>query len=189
MVVGDIYSHLTMLEGLLLLKGAIIRMALRESGGIERHVAGDAAAADRETGLGVEDGVTTLGSLDELRILLLENLEVLLSLPVPDAVGREKQIHLFEGALVGLGIQGPDHRNRDRVRCGKDVVRLFVESLEHDGAKEGEPTVPHRPTNHSPSIPFRANFKGKDFSRIQPWNGEPGSAEGGREEEDHSDCA
>ena len=105
MVVGDIiYSHLTMLEGLLLLIGAVIRMALRERGGIERHVAGDAAAADRETGLGVEDGVTTLGSLDELRILLLEDLEVLLSLPIPDAVGREKQIHLFEGALVGLGI-------------------------------------------------------------------------------------
>ena len=80
--------------------------------------------------------MTTLSSLDEIGILLLEDGEVLLGLPVPDAVGSEEKIHFLERALVGLGVEGPDHGNGDQVAGGEDVEGVFVERVEHDWAKE-----------------------------------------------------
>lgn len=79
-------------------------MTLVERVGIEGQVAADARVANGKTSLGIEDGVAALSSLDELGVLLLEDLEVPLGFPIPDAVGCEEQVHLLKRALVGLGV-------------------------------------------------------------------------------------
>lgn len=175
-----------MLEGLLLLKGTIIHMAIGV--GIERHTASDAAAADGKAGLGIEDGVTALGGLNELGVLLLEDLEVALSLPVPDAVRCEEQVHFLKSALVGFGVQSPDHGNGDGVGGGEDVVSLLVESLEHDGAEKGEPAIAHGPADDTPGVTLGTDLEREDLSGVQPWDGEPSSTESCCKEEDHGDC-
>lgn len=187
-VILPLTSHLTMFEGLLLLKGTVIHMALSKGIRIERHAASDAATADGKAGLGIEDGVAALSSLDELGVLLLEDLEVALSLPVPDAVSCEEQIHLLKSALVGFGIQGPDHGNCDYVGGGKNIISLFVKSLEHDGAEKGEPAIAHGPPHDSPGVTLGTDLEREDLSGVQPWDREPGGTEGCCEEEDHSDC-
>ena len=176
-----------MLEGLLLLKGSVI-MALGEGIGIEGHIAANTLVADWKTCLGIKDGVASLSSLDELGVLLLEDLEVPLSLPVPDAVGCEEQVHFLESALVGLRVQSPDHGNGDDVGSGKDVVRLLIQRLEHDRAEESEPAISQRPPHDSPSIPLSSDLEWENLSGVQPWHSEPSGAESGCEEEDHSDC-
>lgn len=130
--------------------------------------------------------MTALGSLDEFGVLLLEDLEVSLGLPVPDAIGSKYQVHLLKGTLIGLGIQRPDHGDRDGVCRGEDVVCVFLYSLEHDGAEQSEPSVSDRPPDHTPGITLGTDFQGEDLSRVQPWDSEPGGAEGGGEQEDHS---
>lgn len=177
-----------MLEGLLLLKGRFV-VALGEGIGVEGHIAANTLVADRETSLGIEDGVTALGSLDELGVLLLEDLEVPLGLPVPDAVGCEEQIHFLECALVGLWVQGPDHGKSDDIGSGEDVVGLLIQSLEHDRAKEGEPAITQGPTNDTPGVALGSDLEWEDLGGVQPWDGEPSGAESSCEEEDHSHCA
>ena len=85
-----------------------------------------AVASSWKTRLRVDDGVAALGSLDEVGILFLEDGEVLLGFPVPDAVGGEEQVHFFESALVGFGVEGPDHGDGDEIAGGKDVEGVFV---------------------------------------------------------------
>lgn len=85
--------------------------------------------------------MATLSSLDELGVLFLENLEVPLGIPVPDAVSSEDQIHFLKSALVGLRVQGPDHRNGNDVCSGEDIIGVFLERLEHDRAKESQPAI------------------------------------------------
>ena len=180
-------TRLTMLEGLLLLKCRVV-VALGEGIGVERHIAANTLVADGETSFGIEDGVTALSSLDELGVLLLEDLEVPLGLPVPDAVGCEEQIHFLESALVGLGVQGPDHGKSEDICGGEDVVGFLVQSLEHDRAKESEPAISQGPTNDAPGVALGSDLEWEDLSGVQPWDGEPSGAESGCEEEDHSDC-
>jgi len=122
------------------------------------------------------------------RQLLLQRLEVLLRLPIPDAVGREEQINLLERALVRLGVQRPNHGNGDGVACSEDVERLLAEGVEHDGAEECEPAVADGPADDAPSVALCAHFEGEDLGRVEPWDCEPGCAEDGREDEDHGDC-
>lgn len=129
------YLRLTVLEGLLL--HLIVPMMSPELVDIQTHIARDAPLPlGRETGLGIDDGVAALGSLYEFGVLLFEQGEVALGLPVPDAVGREEEVHLFKRALVGFGVQGPDHRDRDGVAGCEDVEGLFAQGLEHDGQKQ-----------------------------------------------------
>lgn len=78
-----------------------------------------------------------LRCLHEVRVLLLEDGEVLLGLPVPDAIRSEEEVHFLEGTLVGLRVKGPNHGDGDDVAGGEDVEGLFVKGLEHDGAEEG----------------------------------------------------
>ena len=91
----------------------------------------------RQPRLWVDNRVPTLRRLHEIRVLLLEDGEVPLGLPVPDTIRSEEEVHFLERALVGLWVEGPDHGNGDDVAGGEDVEGLFVEGLEHDGAKEG----------------------------------------------------
>ena len=122
-----------------------------------------------------------------VRQLLLQRLKVLLRLPIPDAVGREEQINLLERALVRLGVQRPNHGDRDSVACGEDVERLLAERVEHYGAEECEPAVANGPADDAPGIALCAHFEGEDLGGVEPRDGEPGRAEDGREDEDHGD--
>lgn len=178
-------EQLTVLEGLLLLERGIIVMRVHGVD-IQGHVP---AAAFGEASLRVDDGVAARGRLDQIRVLLLEEAEVAFGLPVPGAVGREQQVHFLEGALTGLGVEGPDHGEGDDVGGGEDVVGLLLEGLEHDGQKEGEPAVSDGPANHSPGVSFSADLEREDLGGVEPGHGEPGGAEGGGEQEDHGDGA
>lgn len=133
--------------------------------------------------------MTALSSLDKLGVLLLENAEVPLGLPVPWAVGSEEKVHLLKSALVGFGVESPNHGEGDQVGGGEDVVSLFVESLEHDRAEESEPAIAHGPADNTPCVTLSTNLKREDLSWVQPGDGEPGGTEGGCEQEDHSDSA
>lgn len=77
-----------------------------------------------------------LRGLHELRVLLLEDLVVLLGLPVPGGVGGEDEVHLLEGALVGLRVEGPDDEDGEDVDGAEDVEGLFFEGFEHGWEKE-----------------------------------------------------
>lgn len=93
-----------------------------------------------ETTLGVHDAVAPLRRLHQLGVLLLEDLEVALGLPVPDGVGGEDQVHLLEGALVGFRVEGPDDDDGGGVDGAEEVERLFVEGGE-DGREEEDLVV------------------------------------------------
>ena len=60
------------------------------------------------------------GTVQHLRILQLQTGELLLGLPDPGFVGREEQVHLLEGAALGLGVEGPDDRDGEKVDAAVD---------------------------------------------------------------------
>lgn len=146
-----------MLESLLLLVGILM---VGQGIDIQAHVPGNTALSSRlgKASLGVDDGVATLGGLDEFGVLLLENGEVLLGFPVPDAVGGEEKIHLLKSALVGLGVQAVYHGQSDDVGNTEDVVSLLLERLEDDGKDECEPAITNRPSNDTPSVALSTDF-------------------------------
>lgn len=179
-----------MLERLLFLVYVfgIAHSAVVEGISVQAHATGNAAPPG-QTSLRVEDGVAALSSLDKLRVLLLEDFEVALSIPVPWAVSGEEKVHFLKSALVGLRVQSPHHGNGDEIGGGEDVVCLFVESLEHDGAEECEPAIAHGPADDTPGVTLSTDLEREDLSGVEPWDGKPGSTEGCCEEEDHSDSA
>lgn len=79
----------------------------------------------------------TVRRLDEGRVLSLETGEGPLRVPVPGRFGREEQVHVLEGALVALRVEGPDHGDGDDVADGEDVEGFLADGAEHDGAEEG----------------------------------------------------
>ena len=123
-----------MLERLLLGVKLIFTMMYLKRVSIET-MGGDAGTS-RQPSLGINNRVSTLRSLNELRILRFEDGEVLFCFPVPNRIRSEEEVHFLEGALVGLWVKSPDHRNGDDVAGCKDVESLFTERGEHDGAKE-----------------------------------------------------
>ena len=179
-----------MLEGLLLLISVLVAVGL-ECVDIQAHVPGDATLSSSlwETGLGVDYGGTALGGLNKLRILFFEDGKVPLSLPVPDAVSGKEQVHFFKCALVGFGIQAVDHGQGNDVGDAENVIGLLFESLEDDGEKECQPAITNGPANDTPSVTLSTYFQRENFSRVQPWNSEPGSTECSCEEEDHGNSA
>ena len=174
-----------MLEGLLLLVGILV---VSKSVDIQAHVPSHAALSSRlgKTSLRVDDRLAALGGLDELGVLLLEDSEILLCFPIPDAVRSKEKIHLLKSALVGLGVQAVDHGQRDDVGNTEDVVSLLLKGLEDDGKEECEPAITNRPANDTPGITLSPDLQWEDFGWVEPWNSEPGGAECGGEEEDHS---
>ena len=74
-------------------------------------------------------------------MLLLEEGEILLGFPVPNAVAREDQVHLLERSLVGLRVQRPDDDDAQRIDGTEDVQRLLVEALEDRREKQDTPAV------------------------------------------------
>ena len=130
--------------------------------------------------------MATLSGLDKLWILFLEELEVALSLPGPDAVGGEDEVHFFECALVGFWVQSPNHGDSDNVGSAENVIGLLVQSIEHVWEHHGEPAVAKRPANNTPGVALCTDLQGEDLSRVEPGYCEPGGTESGREEEDHS---
>lgn len=110
---------------------------------VQAHVAANTVPATFhwQTSLGVDDRVATLSSLDKLRVLLLEDLEVLLSFPGPDAVGSKDKVHLFKCTLIGLGVQTVDHGQCNDVGNAEDVVSLLSESFESGRQDQCEPAI------------------------------------------------
>ena len=150
--------------------------------------------------------MASLGSLDKLGVLLLEDGKVTFGFPVPDAIGSEEEVHFLKGALVGLGVEGPDHGDSDDVAGAKNVICLFVEGLEHDRAKkcleEGilvlvhiidnvqrgtyKPAVANRPSDNTPCITLGSDFQREDLGWVQPGHSQPCRTEGEGEEVNHS---
>ena len=174
-----------MLEGLLLLIHIIM---VSKSVNIQAHVPRNTALSSAlgKAGLRIDNRVATLGGLDKFRVLLLENGKVPLRLPIPDTIGREEKIHLLKSTLVRFRIQAVDHGERDDVGDTEDVICLLLQSLEDDGKDECQPAVTNGPANDTPCVTLGTDLQWEDLSWVKPWNSEPGGAEGGREEEDHS---
>ena len=133
--------------------------------------------------------MATLGGLDKLGVLLLQDSEVLLGFPVPDAIRSKEKIHLLESALVGLGVQAVNHGQRDDVGNTEDVVSLLLKGLEDDGQQEGKPAVTNGPANDTPSVTLGTNLQWEDLGWIEPWDSKPGGAKGGCEKENHRNGA
>ena len=176
---------LSMLEGLLLLIHIIV---VSKSVDIQAHVPRNTALSPAlgKAGLRIDDRVATLGGLDKLRVLLLENGKVPFRLPIPDTISREEKIHLLKSTLIRFRVQAVDHGERDDVGDTEDVICLLLQSLEDDGKDEGQPAVTNGPANDTPCVTLGTDLQWEDLSWVKPWNSEPGGAEGGREEEDHS---
>ena len=174
-----------MLEGLLLLIHIIV---VSKSVNIQAHVPRNTALSPAlgKAGLRIDHRVATLGGLDKLRVLLLENGKVPLCLPIPDTISREEKIHLLKSTLIRFRIQAVDHGERDDVGDTEDIICLLLQSLEDDGKDECQPAVTNGPANDTPCVTLGTDLQREDLSWIKPWNSEPGGAEGGREEEDHS---
>ena len=130
--------------------------------------------------------MATLGSLDKVWILFLQEAEVLLRFPIPWAVGSEEQVHFFQSALAGFGVQGPNHGDGDNIGGGENVVSLLVEGLEHDRAEESEPSVTDGPSDDTPGVTLGTDLEREDLGGVEPGDGKPGGAKGGGEKEDHS---
>ena len=102
---------------------------------IPRHQA-SLATTTISARFGIDDAVATLSRLHEFRVLFLEDGEVPLGFPVPDGVGGEDEVHFFQGALVGFGVEGPDDDDGGGVDGAEEVEGLFVEFLEDGGEEE-----------------------------------------------------
>lgn len=107
---------------------------LRIQAHIPRHQTPLPAAL--EARLGVHDAAAPLRRLHKLGILLLEDLEVALGLPVPDGVRGEDEVHLLQRALVGFGVEGPDDDDGGGVDGAEEIEGLFVEGGEDGGEEE-----------------------------------------------------
>lgn len=175
-----------MLRSSLLLLAARIVRALLVSLSVKAHVPGNGTATPL-TSLRVDDAVAATSRLDQFGVLLLEDGEVALGLPVPDAVGGKHQVHLLERALVGLGVQGPDDDDGGHVDGTEDIQGLFVEGGEHRGEEEGGPAVADGPADHTPGITACTDFQGEDLGGVKPGHGKPCGTEDGGEEEDEED--
>ena len=180
-----IATRSSVLEGLLLF---VIVLVVGESVDIQTHVPGDATLSTRlgKTGLRVDNRVSTLGGLDKLWVLLLENGKVLLRFPIPDAVRGEQKIHLLKSTLVGLGIQAVDHGQRNDVGNTKNIICLLRQGLEDDGKYEREPAITNGPAHNTPSVTLSTHFQWEDLSGVEPRDSEPGGTKSGGEEKDHS---
>ena len=154
----DRSACILVLEVLLLFGGMVLAVS-RIGVHIKTHIAGGTGVRGTlgKTGLGVNDRVATLGSLDKLWVLLFQELEVLLLIPDPDAVGCKDQIHLLKCALVRLRIEAVHHGQCDDVSSTEDVVGLFAESLEDVWEHHGEPAIAQRPPDHTPCITLGTN--------------------------------
>ena len=108
----------------------LVRVFVRLSFRIQAQVPGHQTRAS-DPRFGIDDAVPPLRCLHELRVLFLEDLIILLCLPVPGAVGRKHQVHFLEGALVGFGVEGPDNEDGEDVDGAEDVEGFFVELVEH----------------------------------------------------------
>ena len=173
-----------MLEGLLLLVAILV---VSKSVHIQAHVPGNAALSSRlgKTSLRIDDRLATLSGLDELGVLLLEDGEVPLRFPVPDAVSGKEKVHLLKSALVGLGIQAVDHGQRNDVGNTEDIVGLLFKGFEDDGKQESEPAITNGPADNTPSITLGTHLQREYLSWVEPWDSEPGGAKGSCEEENH----
>ena len=147
------------------------------------------AVGGRQTGLWVDDGMAALGCLDERWVLLLEQLEGALGFPGPDAVRCKDKVHFFQGALVGFGVESPDHGDGNDIGGTENVVGLLSEGFEDVWQHHSKPAIADGPANNTPGVTFGTDFQGKDLSRVQPWYCEPGGAESGCEKEDHGNSA
>ena len=102
---------------------------------IPRHQTSLPAAAPLER-LGIHDAVAPLRGLHQLRVLLLEDGEVALGVPVPDGVGGEDEIHFLQGALVRFRVEGPHDDDGGDVDGAEEVEGLFAEFGEYGGEEE-----------------------------------------------------
>lgn len=75
--------------------------------------------------------------LDQLRILFLQQGEILLRVPDPDGLACKQEVHLLECAMVRLGIEGIDDGDSEEVARAEEVERFFFESTKHYGAEKG----------------------------------------------------
>jgi hypothetical protein len=78
--------------------------------------------ACRASGLDIVQGSIALSHLQNW-LLCLEFCKRLLRVPHPWRGASEEKIHLLEGSLVRLGVQGPDYRYRNDIGDSKDVKR------------------------------------------------------------------
>lgn len=145
-----------------------------------RHGSAAATAGAKQAVLGIR----AMERLDELRVLLLDLGKVLLGVPGPGAVAGEDEVHLLEGALVGLGVQGPDGDNGQRVDGTKDVQRLLVEAVKDGREQQDAPAVADGPADDTPGVALGADLQREDLGRVQPGDGEPGGTKDGCVEED-----
>ena len=174
-----------MLKGLLLVHKPFVMTTVRvQRARVKTHAARHISLT-RKADFGVDDGMAALSGLHELRVLLLEDREVALGVPVPDRVGGEEKVHFLERALVRLWVEGPHHRDGEDVARGKDVVRLLLERLKHDRAEQRKPAIADGPADHTPRVTFGAHLERKDLSWVEPWDGKPGGPKGCGEEKDH----
>lgn len=107
-----------MLESLLLK----IRFGLLMASRLVRIQADVLGVSAWQAGLWVNDRLSTLSGLDKLGILLLEDEEVLLCFPSPDAVRSKDEVHLFKCALIGLGIETVHHGYCDDLAVSTLVI-------------------------------------------------------------------
>lgn len=100
--------------------------------GIQAHVPRHQTAllTGLQPGLGIHDAVSPFRRLHQFWVLLLEDLEVALGIPIPDGVGGEDEVHFFEGTLVGFRVESPDDDDGDDIDGAEEVERLFVEGGE-----------------------------------------------------------
>lgn len=124
-------------SGLLLVavRGAVVPDLLRSTAQAN-NAASASGPSSSLAGLGVDDAHATVVGHDEVGVLCLETSKVLLGIPVPPGVGREQEIHFFQGALVGLWVECPHDRNGDDVRDAEHVEGLFLNFAEHDGQEQ-----------------------------------------------------
>lgn len=123
-------------------------------------------AGFRHARLRIDHTASAPRSLHEPGVLLDEDLEVPLRLPVEDAVRREDQVHLLERALVGFGVEGPNDDDGEDVDAAENVQRGRAEFCEDGGQQEGAPSVADRPADYTPCVALCSDLKREDLGGV-----------------------
>lgn len=125
------------------------------------------------------------GCLNQLRVLLLEDREVLLGFPVPYTIAGEHQVHLLECAwicalaswlqaengfwlegptLIRLRVERPDNDDRQNVHAAEDMQRAAVQTCKNRREQQNTPAVADAPADYAPCIAFGTDLQREDLS-------------------------
>lgn len=133
-------------------------------------------------GVGAE---AVLGGL-LLNLLVGELGKLVRRLDVADVLGEalgEDDIDLLQTAVGGLGVEEPDHGDEQGVQDGEEQISSPASTADHGGREHDDCEVEQPVGAGGHSVGLGTGLDGRQLSRVQPGQRQPGGTEGSHVQE------